>query len=721
MGLVAGAGAGALAGGMVGGPIGAGVGAVAGGLLGYFDGGAPQNQFSASLNPLQHGSSIYGDANTAFQNDANRNGPQANAATIGPVERYSGATIAGGPQAQTRDAQGQLISGLQARANGTGGPSVAELQMKQGQDAGLRSQLAAQAAQRGGANPLAQRNLAQNAAATNQQFVGQTADLRAQEQQQAQEQLGSVLSGVRGQDIGLATNQAGLDQQTGLAGMQAGNDRSTQNAQLQQQTRIANMDAQLRQQGMNDQDRQAMLASMFGVDRANQSDAQTTQALNAGVAGNNAAAQAAYQAGQTQMIGDTLDAYGKLKSDERSKTKITPGDVPGTSRGDKKAKRAALDDMLRKLDGDSELTRERDVSSTARPQPAAGQALDAPQFDFRSLYMKSDRKAKKQIASALRGAADRAESSSRTKTETNEEDTVTPAQRMARVKAEDAVENASRTATSSAAQKASPEQTQRLGMKDESGQLSLEDSMPVPYDTKRFQGSQFLKSDTKAKKDEIRLQGHDEALRAMLQNRPSNVPEQREAVIEGPPAPPVEAPLGRKRILPGEQSKFAPSDGAGTGQANKEALHQAVEENPDLIGRALDYLTGSKLYGGQVQTWAPYGVKPTGPVQDELDAGNPDVKSDERSKKNVSHVDMFLDKLTPYEYEYKDKQKNGSGRRLGVMAQDVRSGGPVGKSLVSTDPSDGMLQIDVKKGLGAALAGLGAVNDRLKKLETRKK
>lgn len=96
--------------------------------------------------------------------------------------------------------------------------------------------------------------------------------------------------------------------------------------------------------------------------------------------------------------------------------------------------------------------------------------------------------------------------------------------------------------------------------------------------------------------------------------------------------------------------------------------------------------------------------------------------SDERLKKDVhdgSHdVAQFLDAIDAKSFKYKD-QANGKGERMGVMAQDVEQGGPLGKQMVNNTPEGKM--IDISKGFGAILASQAELNKRLKALETKKK
>jgi hypothetical protein len=88
--------------------------------------------------------------------------------------------------------------------------------------------------------------------------------------------------------------------------------------------------------------------------------------------------------------------------------------------------------------------------------------------------------------------------------------------------------------------------------------------------------------------------------------------------------------------------------------------------------------------------------------------------SDEDEKEDISPVkggdmDAFLKHVAGFNFEYKSKS-DGPGKRVGVMAGDVKQGGPVGRAV-----SDGH-EIDVKNALGALMAAVGHLN---KKIESR--
>lgn len=90
-----------------------------------------------------------------------------------------------------------------------------------------------------------------------------------------------------------------------------------------------------------------------------------------------------------------------------------------------------------------------------------------------------------------------------------------------------------------------------------------------------------------------------------------------------------------------------------------------------------------------------------------------DEKKDEENSKSAS---SFLDALKSYTYEYKDK-KNGNGKHVSVMAQDLEKAGPIGKSMVE-NTNEGKM-VNYGKGFGAMLAAQAELNERLKNIEQK--
>ena len=190
----------------------------------------------------------------------------ANAAQIGNASTIQGSTIApaasmNSAQIDNRDAafrQGQqnLVGDLQAAAAGQG-PSLAQDQLNRGTDAAVRSAMAVAASTKAGNSALALRHSLSTQSQIAQGAARDAATLRLQEQIQARNQLSGALGQARGQDIGLSTTQAGLNQNANAANMDAYNQRASQQANLSQNANLANQGAlntnMLQQAGLNQQ------------------------------------------------------------------------------------------------------------------------------------------------------------------------------------------------------------------------------------------------------------------------------------------------------------------------------------------------------------------------------------------------------------------------------------------------------------------------------------
>lgn len=114
-----------------------------------------------------------------------------------------------------RDKQVGLAQNLQGVVNGTAGPSIAEVQMGRGVDASnnAATSLAASSSNFGMDPAAAFRAALNQQAMNNQNLVGQTGQLRAQEVAQARGQLGQVLDAGRGQDMSQAGAQLAAQMQ----------------------------------------------------------------------------------------------------------------------------------------------------------------------------------------------------------------------------------------------------------------------------------------------------------------------------------------------------------------------------------------------------------------------------------------------------------------------------------------------------------------------------
>lgn len=195
---------------------------------------------------------------------------------VGPTSLANAAQINTDPQAEIRAAQTGLVSGLQSAIAGKE-PSVAEIMLRNATDRNVANQYALAQAANGMNTGLAQRTAMINAAEMNQTAVMQQAILRAQEIASARGQLAGVTDSTRGADIGLATNQAGLQQQTSLTNTGALNTANLTQAQIA--AAQATQQAQL-QQG----------ASQFNAGQANDAASQQAQLQQAAALANQQAA-----------------------------------------------------------------------------------------------------------------------------------------------------------------------------------------------------------------------------------------------------------------------------------------------------------------------------------------------------------------------------------------------------------------------------------------------
>lgn len=184
---------GAMAGGAIAGPYGALVGGVVGGAIGYF-GDDPEEGWNDKLNML----------NRSFQREQ---APQAT-----QFERAG--------QSQLMGNRAALIAQLEAQARGEG-PSAARQQMQKAAD-DTRQMMASTAAGAGGrgVNSGAAMRNATNAGSTVMQKNSQDMGImRAQEQMNAQGQLGQVIGQGIGQDQSL--NEANANQFNAQQGLNA--------------------------------------------------------------------------------------------------------------------------------------------------------------------------------------------------------------------------------------------------------------------------------------------------------------------------------------------------------------------------------------------------------------------------------------------------------------------------------------------------------------------
>jgi len=196
-----------------------------------------------------------------------RQAPQAGNTMVGNVRTGQASQLDPRMQAQFRAQQMQLADRLTGIASGQQQGAGELAAQRQGNNAIAQQQAMARMG-RGGNAALAARGAASNAANIGLNTAGLSQQAALQDQSAANAQLGGVISQGREQDIGMAGQNANLQQNMKLANLSAQNQQIFQQAGLNQATSLANMQSKLATMGMNDQAQQAYLAQLFGVSAA---------------------------------------------------------------------------------------------------------------------------------------------------------------------------------------------------------------------------------------------------------------------------------------------------------------------------------------------------------------------------------------------------------------------------------------------------------------------
>lgn len=204
--------------------------------FGQWSKAATQNLSGTGESPGIFGTGRYAvdpNASTLGNGDYWQNAAQQgyNAAGRRPAPRMRAGQMDTGQSDQFRNMQMGLAQQLQGQANGTG-PSLAQNQLNAGMDRNIANAYAM--AQATPNNAGVQRDLANQRASIGQQTSADSANLRLQEQQQAQNMLGQISAGARGQDLGVASDNLQASQQTGMANLQSQQQQNQMNQQAMQ-------------------------------------------------------------------------------------------------------------------------------------------------------------------------------------------------------------------------------------------------------------------------------------------------------------------------------------------------------------------------------------------------------------------------------------------------------------------------------------------------------
>lgn len=289
-----------------------------------------------SLGPMERPQAVFAAAPQSVNAD------RVHEVYINPIERVKAAQIAQAQQArsqqanaaqidtgqqnQFRNQQMDLLSALTASANGTGGPSAAQMQLQKGVDQAIAVQRAQAAGAHGTGTVTANLQAANNIGTLTQTSAADAAILRANEQQQARQQLLAGLQGARATDVDLATSQAGFQNATNLTNAQLGTSVNLANAheanvvnmtqaQLQQQAAMGNAAAQnelnSRQAAIAMQAQTANQDAGLRAAMANQGAGLQTSLANAGYA-NQANIVGAQEANRGNLAGADMQLRAGL-------------------------------------------------------------------------------------------------------------------------------------------------------------------------------------------------------------------------------------------------------------------------------------------------------------------------------------------------------------------------------------------------------------------------
>lgn len=163
-------------------------------------------------------------------------------AEIGDAQQVTASTIDQAQQAEFRQKQIDLANALQDQLAGKG-VSLAALQEQAATDRAIKQQYGLALANRGLSSGLASRQAALNVADLSAQAANASAQMRAQDQLNAQNTLGNVLSTGRAGDIDLAEQQAKINQEAALANAGYVNQFKLSQADLIQKAMEANQNA----------------------------------------------------------------------------------------------------------------------------------------------------------------------------------------------------------------------------------------------------------------------------------------------------------------------------------------------------------------------------------------------------------------------------------------------------------------------------------------------
>lgn len=271
-------------------------GAVLGGVTGYFSSGSgsggsgvPGMKLNDEAGIFQYGGQDY------YPQDGEKSGAEKRASYYDDLGKYysnrpdaaADYTTADQDYQRQQEARGQQLALGQQYQDVIAGktPSLAEMQMRQGQDATAQQALNMAASARGGGGMLAQQQ-AINANALGQQRVGQDAAmLRAQETAQARDAYGNLVRDMRGADLGSMGQRADMAQAQAGIGLQSEQQRFGQGQAYRSSADALRQDQRDTNLSLWQGNQSARTALATGAQQAAASDRASNRAAVAGVVG----------------------------------------------------------------------------------------------------------------------------------------------------------------------------------------------------------------------------------------------------------------------------------------------------------------------------------------------------------------------------------------------------------------------------------------------------
>lgn len=641
---------------------------------------APQTGGAGDFLGMQTGQSVNAGPGSLYQwQGPSVNELQREGADYGNRKAASFDTSAGGQylgpngMADQQGRQTKLEDALTATANGTGGPSAADIAAKQGQDANLANLLAASRSQRGPGAGLAGYNAAQagaSAGATAAQNAGQ---LKANEATQARSELAGVLNQQQSSNL----TAAGQQQQM-----------AEYNANLQQQQNATNASSALGFAGQ---------AVQAGQGQAQQGIAQGQNYEAAQEANQKTASQNAQSSGGALgALGSAAGAVGSfvggLFSDINAKQGIQPAGANDPQASAQMNSSAAPTGIQTQAPMNSPGSASGQQSAYQRQQSQAQAAAPAPGAQSFSQALQAQQPSPNSQPSAVSTSmsAPAPQQAPSLGLAPAPQPAATPMAAPAPVQQQ----SSSTTAAPAPVQQTKAQQVAR----------------PVPQQAtpaSAMRAGSPLMSDGEVKMDATAAGANAADINAMSNDLEA---QQIAAGAKGQPG------AGQPSI--GDIMSKAPGAVASGGAESKAQVTSEMLNNsltPDAVTKpGLGHLGGQATYDDGISA-------------DKYQKQEATLISDKRLK-NVSIPggegtvgDKFLDALTKSQstYTYKDAHNeptdHPTGKKyLGIMAQAVEKT-PTGDTIVKTGPKGKYLEMGPS--LSAALAGLGRVNERLMSVE----